>query len=89
MRFGKDWEEAYLPIANGTILVAMRSEEHPSLALDSVNVASALLSTNSFFASVQSDKHLELLGHIGEGNALMDDAELKRIIKSVWEDRSH
>lgn len=84
MKFGKDWDEIYLPISHDTVLVACRSEQLPRYGLEQINRSSVILSYNQFFTPEKASRYEILMPLIRTGEATLSPEELSDAVHGIW-----
>lgn len=82
-RFKEDLEAIYLPISHERVLVGHRKTT-PLLDLDSINRASASLSSNVIFAARSTETERALTGLIGSTAPMLSDDERDEVVDNVW-----
>ncbi len=85
MRFGREWEIAYLPIAHDALLIARHGQDSEPLDPKRLNEASASLSFSTLFASQCDDREERLQRMIGTADAGLSDDEISRVVSETWD----
>ena len=83
-RFGKDWQEVYVPIAHDCVLVGRHDEGRPTLDVAAINDASVGLSHESFFAARNSEVERGLAPRIGTLEPMLTAGESRRLASDSW-----
>ncbi len=83
-RFGKDWQEVYVPIAHDRVLVGRHDEGRPTLDAAAINDASVGLSHESFFAARNSEVERGLARRIGTLEPMLTADEGRRLASDSW-----
>lgn len=84
-RFTKDLVAVYAPISHSGVLVGRRDDSAPILPLDAINTASAQLSLDTLFASRDTELERTLVEHIGTGEPMVPESELRKLGRDNWD----